>query len=82
MSVMTIATLLDQRFKAVGFCSQTNAQAAVRRLTAECATIIENEKDQIMPVPPIPSTSSQPEPATSSATQSGMAFVDLKSITQ
>uniref|UniRef100_A0A669B7A9 HAT C-terminal dimerisation domain-containing protein n=1 Tax=Oreochromis niloticus TaxID=8128 RepID=A0A669B7A9_ORENI len=77
MSVMTIATLLDPRFKAVGFCSQTNAQAAVRRLTAECATIIENEKDQIMPVPPIPSTSSQPEPATSSATQSGGGLWDL-----
>ncbi|KAI7795648.1 putative zinc finger BED domain-containing protein 4-like [Triplophysa rosa] len=37
---LTLATLLDPRFKEVGFCSMTNCQAAVERLTRECASVI------------------------------------------
>lgn len=40
MSVMTIPTLLDPRFKNVCFCSPENAQAAEKCLTAECAVVI------------------------------------------
>lgn len=37
---LTLATLLDPQFKEVGFCSMTNCQAAVERLTRECASVI------------------------------------------
>ncbi|KAM9726418.1 E3 SUMO-protein ligase ZBED1-like isoform 2-T2 [Menidia menidia] len=40
LSVMTMATLLDPRFKTLGFLSQSKAQEAVRRLKAECSTLI------------------------------------------
>ncbi|KAM8831632.1 E3 SUMO-protein ligase ZBED1-like [Spinachia spinachia] len=40
MSIMSLATLLDPRFKVIGFFSQTKATEAVKRLTAECATTI------------------------------------------
>ena len=39
-SQMFLATLLDPRFKIMAFCNPSNAQNAVKRLTAECATII------------------------------------------
>ncbi|XP_036067046.1 zinc finger BED domain-containing protein 4-like [Oryzias melastigma] len=37
LSVMTLATLLDPRFKTVGFCSALKATDAVKRLKSECA---------------------------------------------
>ncbi|KAK7916321.1 hypothetical protein WMY93_012082 [Mugilogobius chulae] len=40
MSIVSLATLLDPRFKVLGFFSQTKATAAIKRLTSECATII------------------------------------------
>ena len=43
---LTLATLLDPRFKEVGFCSPTSCQTAVERLTRECVNI--------MPAPALP----------------------------
>ncbi|KAG7514676.1 zinc finger BED domain-containing 4-like [Solea senegalensis] len=43
---LTLSTLLAPRFKEVGFCSSTSCQAAVERLTRECANI--------MPAPALP----------------------------
>ncbi|KAG7514277.1 zinc finger BED domain-containing protein 4-like isoform X2 [Solea senegalensis] len=40
MSIMSLATLLDPRFKVIGFFSQTKATEAIKRPTSECATII------------------------------------------
>lgn len=37
LSVMTLATLLDPRFKKIGFVSQQKASEAVKRLQSECA---------------------------------------------
>lgn len=37
LSVMTLATLLDPRFKTVGFFSPQKATEAVKRLKSECA---------------------------------------------
>ncbi|XP_024117292.1 zinc finger BED domain-containing protein 1 [Oryzias melastigma] len=44
MSIMSLATLLDPRFKIIGFFSQTKATEAVKRLTAECSTIIRSQQ--------------------------------------
>ena len=35
-TALTHSTLLDPRFKAIGFYNQSNAQAAVKRLTFQC----------------------------------------------
>ncbi|KAG9261818.1 zinc finger BED domain-containing protein 4-like [Astyanax mexicanus] len=59
MSIMTLATLLDPRYKTVGFCSQSNAQAAVKRLTGECATVIRIQEQQN--TPSTSSATSQPQ---------------------
>ncbi|XDV37901.1 hypothetical protein PO909_007427 [Leuciscus waleckii] len=40
ISVMTMPTLLDPRFKKLGFLSQGKLQEAVSRLKSECATVI------------------------------------------
>ncbi|XP_077407367.1 zinc finger BED domain-containing protein 4-like isoform X2 [Vanacampus margaritifer] len=40
MSIMSLATLLDPRYKKIGFFSPHKAKEAERRLTAECATVI------------------------------------------
>ncbi|XP_077403146.1 E3 SUMO-protein ligase ZBED1-like [Vanacampus margaritifer] len=40
MSIMSLATLLDPRYKKLGFFSPNKEQEAERRLTAECATVI------------------------------------------
>ncbi|KAK9521489.1 hypothetical protein VZT92_021290 [Zoarces viviparus] len=44
MSIMSLATLLDPRFKVIGFFSQTKATEAIKRLTSECATIIRSKQ--------------------------------------
>ncbi|KAG9272805.1 zinc finger BED domain-containing protein 4-like isoform X1 [Astyanax mexicanus] len=59
MSIMTLDTLLDPRYKTVGFCSQSNAQAAVKRLTGECATVIRIQEQQN--TPSTSSATSQPQ---------------------
>lgn len=55
MSIISLATLLDPRFKVLGFQSHTKAQESIRRLTAECASLIraQQTREEI----PQPSTS-------------------------
>ncbi|XP_038133603.1 E3 SUMO-protein ligase ZBED1-like, partial [Cyprinodon tularosa] len=40
MSILALATLLDPRFKVIGFFSHTKATEAIKRLTSECATMM------------------------------------------
>jgi len=40
---LSMATLLDPRFKELGFCSQGSAQTAIDRLTKECAETMQVE---------------------------------------
>ncbi|KAG9267224.1 zinc finger BED domain-containing protein 4-like [Astyanax mexicanus] len=40
MTALSLSTLLDPRYKQLGFCNLSNAQAAVDRLTRECAGFI------------------------------------------
>ncbi|XP_026195984.1 uncharacterized protein LOC113148494 [Anabas testudineus] len=46
MSIMSLATLLDPRFKIIGFFSQTKATEAIKPLTSECATIIRAQQSR------------------------------------
>lgn len=55
LSIMTMATLLDPRFKTLGFLNHTKMTEAVKRLKAECANVIRAEDER---------------PSTSSSTQS------------
>ena len=68
MSIMTLPTLLDPRFKTLGFLSQTKATEAVKRLTSECAFIISKHT----PPPQPATTASQAE---GPSTSSGMFFM-------
>lgn len=43
VTAVSVATLLDSRFKELGFCSQGCAQMAVERLTRECAATVQVE---------------------------------------
>ncbi|XP_055082535.1 E3 SUMO-protein ligase ZBED1-like isoform X2 [Periophthalmus magnuspinnatus] len=54
---LSLATILDPRFKEVAFCSPSNAQAAVERLSRECASLIElRTQGEVQPQPsPAPS---------------------------
>ncbi|KAK7909453.1 hypothetical protein WMY93_014137 [Mugilogobius chulae] len=66
-----LATLLDPRFKVIGFCNPNNAQNAIKKLTAECAANI--KKSQVPP--PVPSTSvpsSLPPPVPSTSVPSSL----------
>ena len=69
MSIMTLPTLLDPRFKTLGFLSQTKATEAVKRLTSECAFIISKHT----PPPPQPATTASQ--AEGPSTSSGMFFM-------
>ncbi|XP_051962567.1 zinc finger BED domain-containing protein 4-like [Xyrauchen texanus] len=60
MSIMSLATLLDPRFKKIGFFSPNKAAEAEKRLTAECAAVIRNSPS---------SSSSSSQPHTSEASQ-------------
>ncbi len=72
MSVMTLATLLDPCFKTIGFCRQSNALTAVRRLTAECAAMIRAAQNTPSTSSQIPSSQPEATGATdSNATHSG-----------
>uniref|UniRef100_A0A674N5B4 HAT C-terminal dimerisation domain-containing protein n=1 Tax=Takifugu rubripes TaxID=31033 RepID=A0A674N5B4_TAKRU len=62
-SIFSLSSLLDPRFKTLGFQSPSNAESAVHRLKSECAALLRNAPTQEDP----PSTSTaQPEPAASS----------------
>ncbi|KAJ8353660.1 hypothetical protein SKAU_G00212270 [Synaphobranchus kaupii] len=54
---VTMATMLDPRFKTHGFFSQSKANEAVTRLKAECATVIRTTA-----VTPSPSDAASPPP--------------------
>ncbi|CAK6983289.1 zinc finger BED domain-containing protein 4-like, partial [Scomber scombrus] len=60
MTALSVATLVDPRYKEMGFCSANSAQAAVDRLTRECANIIP---------PPSPPPPPPPPPSSSSSSQ-------------
>ena len=53
-TALYLSTLLDPRFKTIGFINPIQAQVSVRRLTAECAEIIRQMPEEQ------PSTSAQP----------------------
>ncbi|XP_057701568.1 uncharacterized protein LOC130921551 [Corythoichthys intestinalis] len=65
MSVMSLATLLDHRFKKIGFFSPNKAQEAERRLTAECAAVIRHRASSSSSNP----SSSSTQPDTSEGSQ-------------
>ncbi|XP_077431549.1 E3 SUMO-protein ligase ZBED1-like [Vanacampus margaritifer] len=67
MSIMSLATLLDPRFKKIGFFSPNKAQEAERRLTAECATVIRHRASSSSSSSNPSSSSTQPD--TSEASQ-------------
>lgn len=56
----SLSTLLDPRFKTMGFCNPTNADNAVKRLISKCATHLRDTTPD----------HTSPEPAVSSATES------------
>ena len=45
----SMATLLDPRFKTMGFCNPSNSTSAVQRLTAKCASLLRDSA-------PVPAT--------------------------
>lgn len=65
-TALALSTLLDPRYKTLGFYNQVQAQASIKRLTSQCS--------QVMRSPPPdarteePSTSAQPAPAHPSST--------------
>ncbi|TWW54075.1 hypothetical protein D4764_0236810 [Takifugu flavidus] len=44
---LSLATILDPRFKQAGFTNRSNAQAAVERLTRECASLIDASAEDV-----------------------------------
>ncbi|KAG7525034.1 zinc finger BED domain-containing protein 4-like isoform X2 [Solea senegalensis] len=54
MSILSLATLLDPRFKALGFFCPMKKEEAIKRLTAECSHIIGSTSRSL---PPVASTS-------------------------
>lgn len=65
MSIMSLATLLDPRFKIIGFFSPTKANEAVQRLTSECASIIRTR------------SSTEESPEASSSVPSGKVLLNI-----
>jgi hypothetical protein len=62
-SILTLPTLLDPRFKTLGFLTPSKADEAVKRLTTECSQIISEIPIKSSPLPSaaideVPSTSS------------------------
>ncbi|XP_076137405.1 E3 SUMO-protein ligase ZBED1-like [Alosa pseudoharengus] len=60
ISVMTMPTLLDPRFKKLGFLSPGKLQEAITRLKSECANVIRNSET----TPPAQVPASQAGPST------------------
>ncbi|XP_051244075.1 zinc finger BED domain-containing protein 4-like [Dicentrarchus labrax] len=54
-TALNLSTLLDPRFKTLGFYNQVQAQSSVKRLTAQCSQVIRDT-----PTEEQPSTSDQP----------------------
>lgn len=57
-----LATLLDPRFKTMGFVNSTNQQNAIKKLTNECGVVIRQHSQ--------PERTTQPPPSTSDASTS------------
>ena len=70
MSIMSLSTLLDPRFKKIGFFSPTKAVDAETRLIAECAAIIRRSESSASSSATSSSSSSSPSSPSTSATQS------------
>ena len=66
-----LATLLDPRFKSMGFCNPANQQNAVNRLTAECANIVK-ERAPVDPSAAAAGTSSSSDSSAVSALSAGI----------
>ncbi|XP_023805548.1 zinc finger BED domain-containing protein 4-like [Oryzias latipes] len=60
LSVMTLATLLDPRFKKNGFVSQQKASEAVKRLQSECAEEMRSQEPDAREEEPSSSHGSEP----------------------
>lgn len=60
LSVMTLATLLDPRFKKIGFVSQQKASEAVKRLQSECAEEMRSQEPDPTEEEPRSSHGSEP----------------------
>ena len=69
-TTLTHSTLLDPRFKAIGFYNQSNAQAAIKRLTCQCS--------QLFITPPV---NHEEAPSTSSSSQPAPAHFEIPSTT-
>ncbi|XP_023813810.1 zinc finger BED domain-containing protein 4-like [Oryzias latipes] len=62
VTALSMATLLDPRFKELGFCSQGSAHTAIERLTKECAATMQVLLPEAQPQsPPREGPSSQQE---------------------
>lgn len=46
MSIISLATLLDPRFKVVGYFSPTKVSEAIKQLTSECAAMIRTKQSR------------------------------------
>ncbi|XP_056442541.1 E3 SUMO-protein ligase ZBED1-like isoform X2 [Gadus chalcogrammus] len=61
-TALTLATLLDPRYKTMGFNNQIQAQASVKRLTAQCTLLMRDTVDTP------PDTPTEEHPSTSAQT--------------
>lgn len=64
MSIFTLPTLLDPRFKTLGFLSPSKADEAVQRLTSECTFIISSHTPR-PPATQLPTAGEDAGPSTS-----------------
>lgn len=49
----SMATLLDPRFKTMGFCNPTNSASAVQRLTSRCVSLLRDSTPIQVPPEPV-----------------------------
>ena len=65
MSILTLPTLLDPRFKALGFLSPAKADEVVQRPTAECTSISSTQTPSRPPSTQLPTADEEEGPSTS-----------------
>ncbi|KAJ3582327.1 hypothetical protein NHX12_012191 [Muraenolepis orangiensis] len=66
-TALTLSTLLDPRFKTIGFYNQVQAQTSIKRLTAQCSQLMRCTPPDTL-TEEQPSTSAQPAPENPSST--------------
>lgn len=66
-TALTLSTLLDPRFKTIGFYNQVQAQTSIKRLTAQCSQLMRYTPPDTL-TEEQPSTSAQPAPENPSST--------------